>query len=259
MSAVLSAEWLKLRSIRSTGIAVAAALAGILLGVVVAWSAVNVFDGASPERRATARIAEIELVTLLVPQLCMGVLGVLAITSEYVTGTIRLTFTAEPRRRRVLAAKAAIVGAVALAVGPVVVFATYFVSRAMIGDRFGGVYLAPFAEKAPMMLASGVSVMVFALAGLGFGAILRSSAGAIASIVVLVYLLPMIAGNLPEPWSERLGSVMLPALPGQITGADLTHSVYGALLPPPVAAALLAAYAVVPLVVAALLITRRDA
>ncbi|MEU6999171.1 hypothetical protein [Nonomuraea sp. NPDC046570] len=70
--------------------------------------------------------------------------------------------------------------------------------------------------------------------------------------------MPMIVGNLPEPWSERLGSVMIGGLPRQITGDDLTNSVFGALLPPSVAAAVLLAYAVIPLTLAAPLLRSRD-
>jgi ABC-2 type transport system permease protein len=72
-------------------------------------------------------------------------------------------------------------------------------------------------------------------------------------------VIPMIVGNLPEPWSERLGSVMIGALPREITGDDLTHSVYGSLLPPVAAAIVLAAYAVLPVALGAWLLRRRDA
>jgi predicted anti-sigma-YlaC factor YlaD len=54
------------------------------------------------------------LVGMLIGVLLIGVVGVLAMTSEYTSGTIRATFAAAPRRLRVLAAKAAVVGAVAL-------------------------------------------------------------------------------------------------------------------------------------------------
>jgi ABC-2 type transport system permease protein len=72
MTGVVSSEWLKLRSIRSTYYTLGIALAGILLGVAVAWSAVNAFDGASPEKQATARIAGLEELVLMIPQLCLG-------------------------------------------------------------------------------------------------------------------------------------------------------------------------------------------
>jgi ABC-type cobalamin/Fe3+-siderophores transport system ATPase subunit len=56
-------------------------------------------------------------VGLALGQLVLGVLGVLAITAEFSSGMIRATFAAVPRRPMVLAAKAAVVAAVALAAG----------------------------------------------------------------------------------------------------------------------------------------------
>ncbi|MFE3449266.1 ABC transporter permease [Nonomuraea sp. NPDC059194] len=253
---MIAAEWLKLRSIRSSHLLLGLSLAAIPLAVAVAWSAIGMYDSATPAMRRTARIAELEEVVLIVPQLCMGIMGVLAITSEYATGLIRTSLALVPRRWPVLTAKSAVVGGLGLVVGPVVVFATYAVTAAMLDGRFP---VAPLAERWPTLVASSVTVAVFALLGLGLGAVLRSAAGAIAVLVGLVYVIPIVVGNLPEPWSERLGSVMIGALPREITGADLTSSVYGALLPPVVAGVVLALYAVAPVAAGLLLLRHRDA
>ena len=61
--------------------------------------------------------------------LAVGVLGVLAFSSEYSTGLIRTTFAAVPRRWAVLAAKAAVVGAAALIAGEVLAFASFVLTR----------------------------------------------------------------------------------------------------------------------------------
>ncbi|WP_248964039.1 ABC transporter permease subunit [Sphaerisporangium perillae] len=256
---VLRAEWIKVRSVRSTYYTLGVALGGILLGVAVAWSAVAAFDGAPPAMRATARVANLEEVVVLVPQLCLGILGVLAITSEYGTEMIATSLMAVPRRWPMLAAKACVLAAIGLVTGPLVVFGTYFASRSIIGDRFNGAYLTPVGDKVALLAVSGLSVVVFALLGLGLATVLRSTAGAIVIVVGLVYVVPMVAGNLPEPWSERLGSVMLPGLPRQIVGEANDHSVFGSLLSPAGAVAVLVAYALLPLAAGALLLRRRDA
>jgi ABC-2 type transport system permease protein len=183
---------------------------------------------------------------------------VLAITSEYATGMIRASLVAVPRRWPVLAAKASVLAALGLVVGPLVVFATYFVSRSMIGDRFNGAYLTPVADKLPLLIVSSLSVVVFALIGLGLGTTLRSTAGAIVGLVGLVYVIPVVVGNLPEPWSERIGSLMLGGLPRQIIGDSNAESVYGSLLSPAGAVAVLVAYAALPLATGALLLRRKD-
>lgn len=253
---VLAAEWIKLRSVRSTLLILAVAVGAIGLAAAIALSAAAAYDASSPARRASARMVELEDVMIAVPQLCLGILGVLAMTSEYATGLIRMSLAVVPRRWPVLLAKSVVVGALALVVGPVVMFATAAASRAIVGSRFA---LAPISDRVPMLVVSSLSVVVFALLGLGLGAVFRHAAAAISVVVGLVYVIPMIVGNLPEPWSERLGSVMIGALPGEIAGADLTNSVYGSLLPPVVAAVVLAAYALIPLAGGALLLRTRDA
>ena len=50
----------------------------------------------------------------------------LAFTAEHATGLIRTTLVGVPRRRAVLAAKAATAGAVALAAGEVLASASFF-------------------------------------------------------------------------------------------------------------------------------------
>lgn len=259
MRGILASEWLKLRSLRSTHLIFCLSLSAVVLGVAVAWMAADMYDAAPPERRRNAALAELEEVVVIVPQLFMGMLGALAITSEYATGTIRTTLAVVPRRWPVLAAKSAIVGSLGALAGAVTVFGTYLLSRAVISDRFSGVYAAPILEKLPTLTATSLSVPAFALLGLGLGAILRSTAGAVGILVGMVYVIPIVCGNLPEPWSGRLGSLMIGALPRQITGDHLTNSVYGSLLPPAVAAVALVAYAAAPLLMGAWLLRRRDA
>jgi hypothetical protein len=73
-------------------------------------------------------------------QLAVEVLGVLAFTAGHLTGLIRTTFVAVPRRRAVLAAKAATAGAVALAAGEVL--ASFFLTQAILSGHHRGPSLA---------------------------------------------------------------------------------------------------------------------
>ncbi|GAA1656813.1 ABC transporter permease subunit [Nonomuraea maheshkhaliensis] len=256
---VLASEWVKIRSLRSTYLVLGLALSGILIGLALAVMAAGMYDTASAAQRSRARIADLEEVLVMVPQLCMGILGALTITSEYTTGLIRTSLTLVPRRWPVLAAKSVIVGALGLIVGTLTVFGTYFLAREVLGDRFAGAYTAPFQDRLPLLLALSLTVPVLALLGTAFGALLRSAAGAIALLVGLVYVIPMIIGKIPEPWSERLGSLMIGALPREITGDTITTSVYGSLLSPIAAALVMVAYAILPLIAATWLVRRRDA
>lgn len=255
---VLAAEWLKATSVRSTRLVLGLALGAVLLGAALAWAAAGAHDSATVQQQARAQLARLEEVVLIVPQLCLGVLGVLSMAGEHATGSIRTSLAAVPRRRPLLAAKSAVATGLGLLVGPLVVFGTHAAARSVVGDRFGGEYTAPFIEDLPLLATSSATVAVFAALGVGLGAVLRSTAAAVACLVAISYVVPVVAGSLPEPWSERVGSVLPGALPRAIVGADRTGSVYGSLLPPAAATALLAAHAVVPLLAAWWAIHRRD-
>jgi hypothetical protein len=189
----------------------------------------------------------------------MALLGVLAVTSEYSTGMIRGTLTVLPQRRTMLTAKALVVGAVALVVGTAAPLLTLAVTRSILGDRVVRGSSTPMPDELRLLLAGGLLVAVFAMLGLGLGAIMRSTAGAIVTVIALWYLLPIVGLNLPAPWDDRFTSVMLSSLARQL--ADVRVDTVGpqGLLSPVGAFVTMAAYVVVPLVAAAVLIRRRDA
>jgi hypothetical protein len=106
-------EWIKLRSLRSTWWVLAATVAGA--------AAIAVAVGVNTED-AAADLTNNALAGISLGLLLVGVLGVLVMTGEYGSGTIRATLAAIPNRPLVLAAKAAVFGAVALAAGEAAAF-----------------------------------------------------------------------------------------------------------------------------------------
>ncbi|WP_327086530.1 ABC transporter permease [Nonomuraea sp. NBC_01738] len=252
---VLAAEWIKTRSVRSFYLVLLVSLGTIGLGALAAWSAVAMYEAATPVQQARARIANLEEVVVIIPQLAMGVLGTLSITSEYATGLIRLSLAVVPRRWPLVIGKAVMLTVVGLVTGSAMVFATFFVSHGILGGRFP---VPTFQDQLPTLVTTSLTVPVFALLGLGLGALLRSAAGAIALLVGLVYVIPMIVGHLPDPWNRWLGSVMIGSLPRQMTGADLTNSVFGSELSPIAAAGVLLLYAVLPVAAGGWRVCRAD-
>jgi ABC-2 type transport system permease protein len=249
---VLASEWVKIRSVRSGYVSVGAGLAALAVGALIAWSAIAMYDTATPSMRRSASIAEVEEVVVMLPQLSMGILGAITWVSDRVLPT---SLALVPSRWPVLTAKAVVVAALGLVVGVVAVFGTFFLMHLMLEGRYP---VATFAERWPTLVTTGLSVMVYALLGLGLGAVLRRTGAAVAVLAGLVYVLPILFNQLPAPWNERVNSVMIAALPRQISGASLENSVFGDILPPVVAALVLAAYAVVPLLAGAWLLRRRD-
>jgi hypothetical protein len=218
LSGALPAEWVKLRSVRSTYYVLGVAVLIVVLAALLTLQGVSFWDGASPEMKARFKAIPIEEYFLPFVQLVVGVLGVLAITSEYATGMIGTSLVAVPRRGVMLAGKATVVAATTLAAGTAVVFAIFIASRVIIGDRPFPNHTAPLTAKWPLLAGMGLSVMMIALVGLGLGTLMRSTAGGIVSVVGLTFVLPAVASYLPEPWRSRIGEVMPPNLPAELAG-----------------------------------------
>ena len=120
-------------------------------------------------------------------------MGVLAFSAEYSTGLIRTTFTAVPRRRAVLAAKAVVLGTVTLAAGELVAFTSFFLSQAVLAGHHQGVSLSrPGVPGA--VLAAGILLCVCTMLGLALGSIIRHTAGGIAATIGVICL-PAILGS----------------------------------------------------------------
>ena len=170
----MRAEWAKLTSLRSTKVTVLVTVAGTLL---VTWlssrSALHHprqwYQGFDPTAQS--------LNGLLVGSLAIGVLGVLAMTGEYGSGTIRSSLAAVPRRGVFMAAKVLVVGLCALVIAEVLSFASFFFGQAILS---GGAPTAALNQPGVLraIVLSGVFLALFALLGLGLGAIIRHTAGA---------------------------------------------------------------------------------
>jgi hypothetical protein len=177
-------EWVKLRSLRSTR--------WVLAGGMVATVALGVVAGYNT-RSVTGDPTSNVLAGVLVGQVVTGVLGVLAMTSEYSSGLVRVTFAAMPRRMLVLAAKAAVFGTVCLAAGEITVVASFLGGMAALRSSVPHPSLGdPAVLRA--VLTTGAYLALTGLAGLGVGAILRHGAAAVGVLVGGLFVLPLITG-----------------------------------------------------------------
>jgi ABC-2 type transport system permease protein len=185
---LLAAELTKLRSVRSTPLLLAiATVATVSLAVFQARSAVRGWDGWSTRARAEFDPVFGVFTGFQLAQFAFGLLGVLAVTAEYGTGTIRSTFASAPRRGRVLTAKLVVVGGVTLAAGELLAFVTFFTGQAVLAGKHLDVALGdPNVLRA--VLGQGFYVFTVALLGAGLGTIVRHTAGATATLAGLLFL-----------------------------------------------------------------------
>jgi ABC-2 type transport system permease protein len=254
MTAVALMEWRKLRSVRSTWYIVAVFAAG-MIGLAMLVLSHEHWAQMSAAGRASFDPVNDGYTGLALGQLLLGILGVLAVSTEFSSGMIRATFTAVPRRPRVLAAKAAVLGAVTLTAGEILAFAAFFAGQAMLKAPAPHAALGqPGVLRAVLM--AGVYPALIALIGLGLGAIIRHTAGAICAVVGVVFVLPLLI----LPMGTSIQNSAEKFLPEQMAENSLTAvKPVAHQLPPALALGLLCGYAAVALVTGGWLLTRRDA
>ncbi|MEU6312091.1 ABC transporter permease [Streptomyces sp. NPDC047014] len=224
----IASEWTKLVSIRSTLFTLGA------LVVTVVGVGLAVVAQTTDENYQSISFTTPALFGLLVGQLAVMVLGVLTITSEYGTGLVRTTFTAAPDRYRVLTAKYLVFSATAFVVTALSVFLVGITAALAHGGAAAGPHASHEWFRA---LLGCFYVTLLGVLALAIGALVRHAAGAIAMMIGLVTLPPVIGGMLTmwetfAPLSRTILQYNVPVALSQLfgvaEGGDLgpTPSVY---------------------------------
>jgi ABC-2 type transport system permease protein len=247
-------EWLKLRSVRSTAWVMLVFAAG-LIGLAILVLAHQHWATMSAANRASFDPVNQGFTGLTIGQLAFGVLGVLMITSEFSSGLIRATLAAVPSRPLLLAAKAAVLGAVVLAVGEIMAFAAFAVGEAVLRSPAPHATLGqPGVLRAILM--AGAYPGLIALIGLGLGAVIRHTAGAICAVVGILFVLPLILLPLGFSIQNSVGQFM----PMLIAENSITAvKAQSHTLSPGLGFGMLCLYAVAALVAGGWALARRDA
>src|SRR5215470_18771557 len=138
---LLLSEWTKIRSVRSTlWTLVIFAVVSLGLTGLFTWLTLNSLNngrnGARDSGILTDPVSFILGTGLGLGQLAICVLGVLVITAEYSSGTIRASLLATPRRYPMLIAKGLVFSALAFVVGEAVAFGSFFIGAAIVHSHF---------------------------------------------------------------------------------------------------------------------------
>lgn len=265
---VVRSEWIKVTTLRSTVILLSITVVVMIgLAALYAWStaltAEMVADnpamgpdmGVGPGLDLQQMAYDAPASGLVFGQLLIAALAVVLIASEYTTGMIRSTMVAVPTRIPALLAKTLVTAAVAFAVGVAAAFASYFISQPLLAPEN-----LEFGLDAPGVLASiintGTFLALVAVMGVAIGALLRSTAGGVVTIIGLLFVLPIIvslisglADWIPDAARFLPDSAGVQLVATQISDGDLTQ-LQGGLVMAAWAAGLLAA--------AALVVKKRD-
>lgn len=254
---VIRSEWTKLWSVRSTmWTLLVVFVLTIGMGALFTWGTESTWEQVPADQRVNFDSTSTSLGGLFLAQLAIAVLGVMIISTEYSTGGIRTTFTAVPRRLRVLAAKGIVLAVVSLVVGLVTSFVAFFVGQAILGIADLETSLdQPGVLRA--VIGGGLYVMGCGLFGFALGALLRHTAGAVTIAVALLLVVPPFLALLPGEWGRTVQKLFTSNAGAQITVAD--PSSITDLLQPWTGYLVFTAWWVVILAVAAFLLNRRDA
>jgi ABC-type transport system involved in multi-copper enzyme maturation permease subunit len=253
---VLHSEWAKLWSLRSTRWSIAVAfIAMALIGVIV--SAVNMsrWHTMTPHDRLTYDALDLSLSGIDFAQLAIGVLGVLVITGEYSTGMIRSSFMAVPRRLPVLWAKIGVFSAVTFVLMLIGAVIAFFISAPIVHAHVPLSISQPHAVRAIVGVALVMAVL--AVFCVSLGALIRNTAGGIATFAGVFFALPGIV----EILGTSIKNSISPYLPSSAAATLYTArpDAGSHALSPWGGFVLFCGYTLVMLVVAAYLIRKRDA
>ena len=201
--------------------------------------------------------------------IAVAVVAALFITGEYRRGLIRTTLAASPRRGRVLAAKAIVIGAVSFVAAVIGTASAVLTGSAIVHARGYAMFPEPWPAEVRVIIGTGVLVAVAAVLILAVGTIVRRSAAtiAIAIVVIVVPYFLSVTAVLPlgvDEWLLRL----TPAAGYALQQAYPAYAQVGAIYAPwngyyPLAGwaglLVLAAWAAAALAGAVYVLRRRDA
>ena len=181
--AVVNAERIKLFTTRSL-LWSAAAIAVLSLGLAALQASTASGPGTVPPEKAAMGVAVFGVPVMMI-------LSALSITNEYRNGLIRTTFAEVPNRTLVLVAKAVVAAAVSGLYAAVMVMASIVVAH---------------SDPRHWRLVGAIALyaMLAAVLGVGVGALIRASAGAVSLLLLWPLVAEPLLGNLPNI-SPRIG------------------------------------------------------
>lgn len=256
---ILLAEWTKIRSVRSTVwtlilfVAVTVGLtAGLTALVVASWNRPG-------SARGEARIIVDPVGFILgagigLGQLTICVLGVLLISGEYSTGVIRASLLAVPRRIPMLAGKIVVFAAMLIVLAELVAFGSFFAGSALLHPKVPVALADPGVARA--VVGAGLYLTVLGVFALAIGGLIRHTAGAIATVIGVVLVVPILTSFLPGTLGKHVNAY-LPEQAGSLIYE--AHTRADQLLSPWQGFAVFCAWTAVLIGVAGYLLLRRDA
>ncbi|MFE8936587.1 ABC transporter permease [Streptomyces sp. NPDC007872] len=232
-SAVLQSEWTKIRTVSSTVWTLASALlVTVVMGAALSAVLASQFDDLSEAERLTFDPTVVSFSGMILGQLAMVVFGVLVVGTEYSSGMIRTSLAAVPRRGSFLFSKIAVAGVLALLVGLVTSFLTFFLGQALLGDH-GTTIGAENVLRA--VVGGGIYMGLIAVFSMGVTAMLRSSMLSLGILMPFFFLVSNILAAVPKAkevaryFPDQAGSKIMQVVPGAMDSDKAPYGPWGGL------------------------------
>ncbi|WP_205328055.1 hypothetical protein [Glycomyces sp. YM15] len=180
------AEWVKIRSVRSTVVTLGL-FAAVALGL--GWVVANGFSAGGPAGDALLPV----FFGLLTAQLVLVTFAVAAVGSEFSTGTIRASLAAVPSRGRWFAAKMTAIGVTVAVAALAVEMAVYGLVTSVIGDD-----AAPLTEwwTIEALLGGWIHLTLLSVFTACVAVVLRSTVVTLSVLLPVLFLSGQGLGNL---------------------------------------------------------------
>ncbi|MEW2528230.1 ABC transporter permease [Streptomyces sp. NPDC047071] len=230
-AAVLHSEWIKIKSLRATLVSLLAVFAATLAITVLAFATV----GKAEADNLDAEPVFDAFYALNFGQIAAISFGTAAVGSEYVTGALRVSLTAVPRRGLFYAAKTTVIGTASLLVGLATCFGAFLAGQAFLGEYAIGLG-HPGALRA--CLGGGVYLALMALFAAGLTTVLRSGTAVLSLLIpfllIVSFVVGDVAGGAAQFLPDKAGQQVLHTHPtgtlGAWTGLAVTAAWAGAAL-----------------------------
>ncbi|MFJ2113189.1 MULTISPECIES: ABC transporter permease subunit [unclassified Streptomyces] len=248
--AVLRSEWTKISTVSSTTWTLISALVvTVVLGGALSALLNAQFGDLSRAQQATFDPTLTSFSGMILGQLAMVVFGVLVVGSEYSSGMIRTSLAAVPQRATFLFGKILVAGVLALLVGIVTGFLTFFLGQALLGDHRTTIG-EPGVLRA--VVGSGLYMALIAVFSMGVTAMLRSSMLALGILMPFFFLVSQILSAVPGAkdvahyFPDQAGSRIMQVVPDAMNADKVPYGPWAGfgIMAIWVAAALIGGYAV---------------
>jgi len=215
---LMRAEWTKIRSVQSTMWSLVAFVV-VSVGFSTLVAAVISHDWNAPgnhpnhARLITDPTALIFGAGFGLGQLAICVLGAIVITSEYSSGAIRASLLAAPHRISWLAAKGVVFATIDCVLSAITVFAVFFITTGILHSHVDITLSQPNVLRAT--IGAILYLTVLGLFALAIGGLIRHTAGAIASVIALVIVIPPLVSLIPGTIANHIHGY-LPTVAGEL-------------------------------------------